>query len=120
MKRAVRNALRQVENVLLGDNDDASHQLWDILTALRGPDLINSSDFKRTTAAIVRSRAFPRIWKTAQSAGAGSRWHKGKMFSSPKVVITFDVLSESQLLKFCYEHYHRHITDALEALGLEK
>lgn len=59
----VRRVLDQIEAVLM--DPDHGKQLWDVLTALRGPDTKpftqESYELKLRTTAIIRSRAFPRV-----------------------------------------------------------
>lgn len=53
-------ALKVVEDVLLSGNDMEARMLWDILTALRGPDFY-IRDYKERTTNRVRAIAFPAI-----------------------------------------------------------
>lgn len=60
MRRAVREALTKLEDVLIRGDKDAS-DLWDILSALRGPDVAELQGVKGVTTVVVRRTAFPRI-----------------------------------------------------------
>ena len=54
--RTLRGALRQIERMLTKQSYSAD--LWDILSAIRGPDSRNKK-FKHATTTIIRSAAFP-------------------------------------------------------------
>lgn len=57
IKKELREVLDTIDNILAKE-DAVSHQLWDVLTALRGPDSANYDDKKNVTIPIRRA-AFP-------------------------------------------------------------
>lgn len=70
MKRIVKKALKTVEDVLMGKDSEAAADLWDILSALRGPDcdipelngnVIPGVYAKSFYTIPVRRQAFPRL-----------------------------------------------------------
>lgn len=66
MLRKVRKTLNQVEKVLMG-NDQAAADLWNILSALRGPD----AGYGKAQATIpVRRKAFPKLTRLDEKEGS--------------------------------------------------
>ena len=63
MRKAVRAELDRIETFLLQNNTDARH-LWDILSALRGPDKTEDAMAKAVTTCVIRRRAFPKLAKS--------------------------------------------------------
>lgn len=63
LSQKVKNVLEQID-LILAEGDQDSRQLWDILTALRGPDKYVSSAVKVATTAIIRKTVLP---KTAEA-----------------------------------------------------
>lgn len=79
----------------------AKQAVWDILTALRGPDIDTYGSYKSETTAVIRRTAFPTgkrsISNFADVAGAGTK-----------------------LARSVASHFGNHISraaDALRALG---
>ncbi len=58
MSPKVRNVLSQIDQVLMGLDVDAV-ALWDVLTALRGPDTPSLWSWKVKTTSRIRAAAFP-------------------------------------------------------------
>ncbi len=94
------------EELLFGDR--RSRDLWDVLTALRGPDFNDvSMRIKLSTTSHIRTAAFP---KTADHRAA--EVNTGAIFSTkarPFNVNAGDGASH---------HFHRHIVRAAHVLGL--
>jgi len=104
MPRTLRAALDQIQDML--DGRSYSADLWDILTALRGPDSRNRKA-KNATTALIRSAAFPKrpcedrsIFGTDSPRLAKRR---RKLFRKKKD----------------FNHFREHVRDAFEALGLQ-
>jgi len=101
--RTLRAALDQIQDML--DGRSYSADLWDILTALRGPDSRNRKA-KNATTALIRSAAFPKrpcedrsIFGTDSPRLAKRR---RKLFRKRRDL----------------NHFRDHIRDAFAALGL--
>jgi len=48
--------VRAIQQMLKNASESESCKMWDILTALRGPDFDNSESIKRATTAVIRHR----------------------------------------------------------------
>lgn len=68
-KRELRKVLNVIEKALLSDTR-LCIQLWDVLTALRGPDTYDKELKDRTTVPIRRA-AFPQLAKVEDENGCG-------------------------------------------------
>lgn len=64
----VKEVLEIIDAFLMRD-DHESRDLWRILTALRGPDN-DDERLKKTTTAVIRSKAFPRCHNKFSQGGA--------------------------------------------------
>ena len=62
MTKAVRAELNRIERFLLKGGTDAI-DLWNIMSALRGPDDANDMWIKEHTTAPIRTKAFPNLSK---------------------------------------------------------
>jgi len=83
--------------------EEEKRKVWDILTALRGPDDDNHYLLKWATTAIIRARVFVRGRK---------RVGKWATINSEKMVI--------DLTRFTPQpHFHYHVLQAAKALGIE-
>jgi hypothetical protein len=84
---------------------DEGQKLWDVLTALRGPDMRKSYNLKNTTTSRIRTAAFPRL--ATRGVGAfGASFSQGKMIRVPAVLTTDHM------------HFIKHVKGATRALGL--
>jgi len=61
MEARTREVLDMLDEVLMGDVQVAQ-EVWDVLTALRGPDSDNNK-VKRKTTWVIRAAAFPKTVK---------------------------------------------------------
>jgi len=106
----VRQILDQIDEFLLNSNSD-SERLWDVLSALRGPDKFSYGD-KVTTTNAIRVAAFPRT-ANADNLGAISLpaifWTTG--YQEPTIDIC-DYESEGW-------HFAQHIRNAARVLKLQ-
>ena len=109
MRPSVRDALDRIEQILLDEDEETTHDVWDVLTALRGPD--EDRYDKTTTTAVIRGAAFPRLAKR------NSRERDGFSFAYPggweyriSNVVHFS-MSPSR-------HFGSHIIRAARSLGL--
>lgn len=91
--------------------------LWRVLTALRGPDKPDESDWKETTTCVVRTRAFPQVaaryeeWTSSDHvAGQATFASPTQPFVAPRVV----TLHPGQP----YSHFLNHVCLAAEALQI--
>jgi len=104
--RKVRETLDVIDNVLCG-NDGAAWKLWDVLSALRGPDTGNFV-LKRSTTAPIRRVAFPKFAKVADERGSF-----GPSFRS-------DGYERPSLDNPAGPHFYGHIRMAAAVLGLDE
>jgi len=107
MRTNVRKALNQIENVLLKNNAD-SQDLWNILSALRGPDT-EEQGLKSYTIE-VRRHAFPKL-TTLYTV------HK-----TNKIPASFGWWTFNSDLRPVYsrDHFHNHIRTAQKAIKARK
>jgi hypothetical protein len=106
--RKVRVMLDQIDEFLSSrenGEDGSARKLWDVLTALRGPDDGDHS-LKQRTTCVIRTEAFPRTSERSFNVGAEfsgglipfrAGCHQAKDFAS---------------------HFTSHATHAAQALGL--
>jgi len=104
MPRTLRAALDEIQDML--DGKSYSGELWDVLTALRGPDSRNRK-IKYATTAVIRSAAFPKRPCEERSVF-------GK--DSAKLAKRRKSLFET---KVDNNHFREHVRDAFAALGLK-
>ena len=100
----LREALDAVSSLLI--DPVYGRDLWNVLTALRGPDS-RSRRLKYATTCVIRKAAFPdeptegmSVFKTDSETYAARR-------------------IEMELLKLDTPHFREHIYDAFDSLGLE-
>lgn len=107
MNKPVRDVLAEIDNLLHKDNDD-SRALWDILSALRGPDSLGDDDLKVSTTAIIRSAALPKTAKTAHSNCLPISFGLGdsEEFAGVRIRMSFS-------------HFRHHAYSAFVGLGLD-
>lgn len=103
MTPGVRAALDAVEDVLLGLDTDAT-DLWDILSALRGPDdrraYGDPRGSKKSATVPIRRAAFPRLAEKDDVVGKIADFYPS----------TFNVPDS-------FDHFTRHARDAWDALN---
>ena len=103
MRDAAKQILQQVANFLNSDvSDAAKHELWDVLAALRGPDLENNS-IKNATTAVIRN-------------ALGIRRGFGYSVNTNPDCNTYVAI---RLNTFNGCHFHNHVAEAFHALGLK-
>lgn len=103
-------------------------RLWDVLTALRGPDTDNL-DVKHTSTAVIRTAAFPNTEAKASfvvqatfadrrdSLGPMKDWyHEGSNYSLPDWIADGD--ATNAVLAGYTSHFGGHILRAAKVLGL--
>lgn len=103
--------LKQVLNVVdvaLQRQDKTAKKLWQILTALRGPDRYDVGESKGTSTIHIRRAAFPKTTKWADEFNSG--YIVGASFSSYSNVSLPDEIG----------HFNTHAREAMFALGLFK
>lgn len=105
----VRAMLNQIERYLLNSPRDRSRALWDILTALRGPD-DGDEQVKDAATIPIRRAAFPKLAELMiglnPTGALFHRWNSGGAHT-PYVEPT-DAAT----------HFRVHATQAARALGL--
>lgn len=120
MHRKVRRVLDIIDRTLLV-GDDAAEELWEILTALRGPDFEGTLEpdgrvswsIKEDTTAVIRTAAFPR---TAR-ASCIDAIRIGASFAAPGR--TLGKVSKCAVgASYSVGHFMSHINRAAAALDL--
>lgn len=108
-KPEVRAALKTLDTILKrGDN--GSQALWDILTALRGPD---GADYGKKKTVEVRARAFPQTSEIAKRNGCGVNG----AFMDPANGMLAGEYDEQRFLEVQPHHFRQHIYRARSALA---
>lgn len=106
----LKRLLYRIDTVLAEASDD-SIKLWDILTALRGPDALGSLT-KNATTAVIRATAFPRTYNSKQEGEpfGGAILATFKKDQSGNVAIRQGIDGG---------HFRSHAKYAFHALGLD-
>lgn len=104
---AAQRALEYVDSVLAGGGPE-SKKLWDILTALRGPDRDDQQRYKGGLTAVIRSAAFPKA-AVARSRAFSADF--APSYTGQEVKTGAAGLANS--------HYGLHVEAAAVALGLD-
>lgn len=111
MRKAVRAELNHIEALLLKGGEDARH-LWDILSALRGPDEKDGPD-KNVTTCPVRRRAFPKLARhPARHNVPASFGRRGEVNPRMPVVFMENAVADRRFPT----HFERHIRKAAVAI----
>jgi hypothetical protein len=103
MDSKLREVLDQIDTVLAENGFDAA-QLWNVLTALRGPDNVDDGDYrtKQEVTVPIRRAAFPRTAALTNNNTADFG----------------DNDSPTTVRVDRYTHFHNHGQAAASALGL--
>ncbi len=119
MRPAVRDIIAQIDTIFARgskpDNDGRSYyssdaivarQLWDVLSALRGPDYEKSLD-KNATTAVIRAALFPKTFSDDRSIAIPAH-------------MAYDETGNAQIRSQMIESYHfkNHAKKAFAVLGL--
>ena len=104
--------LNQIDTYL--STDERAAELWDILTALRGPDLDHWDKDKTATTAVIRYTALPN---TAATADPSSSWPYASRISAEVVRDTKSSVEQRKSLP--RGHFSVHAHRAFKALGLD-
>lgn len=117
MKKSVRDVLDVIDNALCELPKREATHLWDILTALRGPDMPGTAVFKATTTSHIRAFAFPR---TAREIHEVSKRGRGR----PPVPADFASEPVTDGLITCAaevcNHFGSHVEFALWAINAKE
>ncbi len=109
MSPKVREVLDQLDQVLaVGDAD--ARALWNVLSALRGPDS-KDRDLKSATTSVIRYTAFPLAAKDATG-------HGGPLYASMIPDSKEAVHVRAKHDRYYRDHFNGHVQDAFRALGL--
>lgn len=112
---SVRQVLDQIDRYLaVGDAN--TNQLWDVLSALRGPDDGGYNDKQHFTIPIRRA-AFPRTAKRVNEAiiWMGPSFARKSDVFNPEQMDVIDRMMDSPI-----SHFYSHVQKAAKALGLTK
>lgn len=120
MQEATRTALKQIEDVLIKrdkpEDEIAAKELWNILTALRGPDDMQNVDFKYHYTIPIRRAAFPRITEMPIGMGLGARFELPFASAAEKKACALRVEAKERSLGSPQLHFVFHSRMALAAL----
>lgn len=108
----VRKVLDEIDAILV-DEGRAGQLLWDILTALRGPDRDADASVKWTSTARVRARAFPKTARVVMDKYARYGAYNGDgapIVWEPRVVGPREV--------YRMRHSSHHFVDHIRAASL--
>ena len=120
MHRSVRDILARIDNVFAAGGTDSNgdyrdywdvkartaRQLWDVLSALRGPDNENN-EVKHATTAIIRAACFPKTYSGGDICIPATMCHDSERDR--------DARTASNKIGY---HFRRHAQTAFDALGL--
>lgn len=115
VKPETREMLDRIDDFLVNDDipELAKSQLWDVLSALRGPDEMNKDALKSTTTIPIRRAAFPKMANYFQSYQVRAAWgNETYDFRLP----TFPLDSSSS--RYIFDHFILHVTHAARTLGI--
>ena len=116
MQQATREMLAQIDT-MLARCDVAAGELWEVLTALRGPDLPdNSGALKESTTAHIRREALPRLCIALSESGSRF-WKDGPGHRYPSMDASLNFRSVPM---WSSDHFDRHVQAAAEILGIVK
>lgn len=101
--KTLRGALDQIERLLT--KQPYSGDLWDVLSAIRGPDSRNRK-LKHATTTIIRSAAFP------------NRPCEERSFYGEDSAKRAEIRTRLFKSKGDQNHFRQHIRDAFKSLGL--
>ena len=110
---SLRKDLNIIEKLLQGPN---GQQLWNVLTALRGPDYGNDAH-KDATVGIIRRVAFPNLFVRGSAHGAVA-YDDYKAAVKVRSKLSKLVLDRKSTKYQRYLHFYRHVMWAFEALKL--
>ncbi len=101
MTRGTKKFLKDLNGLFHSNSTKTCKEVWDILTALRGPDDSNS-DVKSVTTEVIRHKIFGLDSKVENHANVShdTPWKA----------------NERKKLQYC--HFEKHAQRAFEALGL--
>lgn len=103
MESSVREMLDAIDTFFVTKNEQESEELWDVLTALRGPDSKEDRNLKPSTTVHIRIAAFPKF------AAGLSNSHMADFVTTERL---------HNLDPFSPSHFLQHIHYAIKALGL--
>lgn len=111
MNPEVRKILDDIDAVLMTQSD-TSKQLWNVLSALRGPD--DESEAKKELTIEIRRAAFPLTTKRADEGNGGfspqgNNFGMGREDGPPR--IPADIMIHR-------DHFRSHIRSAAKALNI--
>lgn len=113
IKTKVRKALKDLDKVLSNTSREGlvvARDLWNILSAVRGPDRHDESAFKGAVTGVIRKVAFPKAFKRTSRIESSPN----QMSVSNGDAKTF-ALQRNQLES---GHFRDHGSEAFTALGL--
>lgn len=120
MEKTTAFVLDLIDRTLCGKNQQAAKELWDVLTALRGPDQPNWSwDVKDVWTVPIRAKAFPKSVAKIQAAQDAYVACGGRAMMVPlEDADELRKLRSARPASMCGSHYAEHIRKANEVLGL--
>lgn len=110
-KTELRKALDVIDRVLV-KNDDTAAELWDVLSALRGPDDMKEYKLKAAGTVPIRRAAFPLTTEAVATSGFTNR--------ADFTVSTYQRPEDNNNGTWSFDtHVVSHIKRAADALGLK-
>ena len=113
MTNKTREVLDTID-ALLVNGDQTSVELWEILTALRGPD-DDDECYKSMTTMPIRAAAFPHLYQASLECGKDcGKWYVGAM-RFPGMPLAGE---NTQFIQAPSTHFGIHANAAAQHLGL--
>ena len=105
-KLTVKQALKKIDAMAAGMSPLEAARLWDVLSALRGPDVVDLSYTKRASTEQIRRHSLPKLAGKCVAVAPNA-----KEVGEPWAVEARKRIPNG--------HFRRHAMDAFRALGLE-
>ena len=110
-KDKVRKALDAIDEILSGKDSFAATYMWDVLSALRGPD-VDDQGLKDATTSVIRAAAFPKT-------SILSTMHGGRVGASMAPDTDAKANLRAGLATTQINHFMFHANVAFSVLGLK-
>jgi hypothetical protein len=111
MRPELRKILDQIDEYLATGEERASQELWEVLSALRGPDVAPDNNItKDATTSVLRAAAFPRTAELSHSEG-------GRVCASMANDSIYRAKNRADMW-YHGDHFNNHVRRAFFVLGL--
>jgi hypothetical protein len=116
-EQKLRRILDKIDDVLMVGYDDPDKEvaalLWDVLSALRGPDTNETSVIKHATTAVLRKVAFPKTFDPSTISLVRKQRAIGENDNTNKAELRKEGIDE-----ITGTHFEQHAQQGFRALGL--